>query len=117
MYRKPEGGEERTGLCESIAYSCFPTKSWDFREDHIRLFNYKATERCGRGACSDKGSVKKQRKISNLAPFFFLCNSQRRQQKNVLGVSTTPKRTWFLVQFVVKIINLLAKQHHRNQNT
>lgn len=71
MYRKPEGGEERTGLCESIAYSCFPTKSWDFREDHIRLFNYKATERCGRGACSDKGSVKKQRKISNLAPFFF----------------------------------------------
>lgn len=72
MYRKPEGGEERTGLCESTPIAVFQQRSWDFREGHVRLFSYEATERCGRGACSDKVSEKKQRTISNSAPFFFL---------------------------------------------
>lgn len=72
MYRKPEGGEERMCLCETTAYSCFPAirrRSWDFREGHIRFFSCKATERHGRGACSDKGSKKSKLKS---VPFFFL---------------------------------------------
>lgn len=48
---------------------------------------------------------------------FFFNATARGQQKKVLGVSTIPKRTRFLVQFVVKTTNLLAKQCHRNQNT
>lgn len=117
MYRKPEGGEERTGLCESTPVAVFQQRSWDFREGHVRLFSYEATERCGRGACSDKVSEKSKEQSVIQHLYFFFNTTTRRQQKKVLGVSTTPKRTWFFIQFIVKTTNFLGKQCHRNQNT